>query len=97
MVSAYLSLYQGKIALSQLNDWDYIGAALEFFCAEARPIFSSNFYFLASARFRLLLPDRHALGKFYGQAERAISTGKLNASLRLHLQPINQLVLLGPS
>jgi hypothetical protein len=40
---------------------------------------------------------RRALGKFYGQAERAISTGKLNASLRLHPQPINQLVLLGPS
>ena len=41
---------------------------------------------------------RHlALGKFYGQAERAISTGKLHALLRFHLQPINQIVSLGPS
>lgn len=35
--------------------------------------------------------------KFYGQAERAISTGKLHTSLRFHLQPINQVVFLGPS
>ena len=38
-----------------------------------------------------------ALGKFYGQAERAISTGKLNASLRLHTQPIDVVVFHGPS
>ena len=38
-----------------------------------------------------------APSKFYGQAERAISTGKLHASLRFHLQPINQVVFLGPS
>ena len=35
--------------------------------------------------------------KFYGQAERAISTGKLHALLRFHFQPINQVVFLGPS
>ena len=38
-----------------------------------------------------------APSKFYGQAERAISTGKLHASLRFHLLPINQVVFLGPS
>ena len=35
--------------------------------------------------------------KFYGQAERAISTGKLHALLRLHIQPINVVVFHGPS
>ena len=35
--------------------------------------------------------------KFYGQAERAISTGQLNALLRLHTQPINVVVFHGPS
>ena len=39
----------------------------------------------------------NALGKFYGQAERAISTGKLNPSLGLHVQPIKQVVFLCPS
>ncbi len=39
----------------------------------------------------------YAPGKFYGQAERAISTGKLRASQRFHFQPINQVVFLGPS
>ena len=38
-----------------------------------------------------------APSKFYGQAERAISTGKLHASLRFHIPPINQVVFLGPS
>ena len=38
-----------------------------------------------------------APSKFYGQAERAISTGKLHALLRFHFQPINQVVFLGPS
>ena len=33
-----------------------------------------------------------AQSKFYGQAERAISTGKLHALLRFHLQPINLVV-----
>jgi len=35
--------------------------------------------------------------KFYGQAERAISNGKLNALLRLHIRPIKQVVFLCPS
>ena len=38
-----------------------------------------------------------APSKFYGQAERAISTGKLRTSLRFHFLPINQVVFLGPS
>src|SRR6185437_11781576 len=38
-----------------------------------------------------------AQNKFYGQAERAISTGKLHTLLRFNLQPINQVVFLGPS
>ena len=38
-----------------------------------------------------------APSKFYGQAERAISTGKLRALPPFHLQPINQVVFLGPS
>jgi hypothetical protein len=36
------------------------------------------------------------LDKLYGQASRSISTGQLNASLRLHLQPINLVVYEGP-
>src|SRR6266571_5554090 len=44
---------------------------------------------------RRVLAD--APGKFYGQAERAISTGKLRALPRFHLQPINQVIFLGPS
>jgi hypothetical protein len=35
--------------------------------------------------------------KFYGQAERAISNGQLNALLRLHIRPINVVVFHGPS
>ena len=38
-----------------------------------------------------------ACSKFYGQAERAISNGKLNALLRLHIRPIKQVVFLCPS
>ena len=38
-----------------------------------------------------------APSKFYGQAERAISTGKLHALLRFNLQPINLVVFQGPS
>ena len=35
--------------------------------------------------------------KFYGQAERAISNGQLNALLRLHIRPIDVVVFHGPS
>lgn len=35
--------------------------------------------------------------KFYGQAERAISNGKLNVSLRFHTRPIDVVVYHGPS
>ena len=38
-----------------------------------------------------------APSKFYGQAERAISTGKLHVSPHFHILPINQVVYLGPS
>jgi hypothetical protein len=41
--------------------------------------------------------DCTAPSKFYGQAERAISTGKLHALPRFHILPINQVVYLGPS
>jgi hypothetical protein len=37
------------------------------------------------------------LNKLYGQVSRAISTGKLNASLRLHTQPIKLVVYECPS
>ena len=38
-----------------------------------------------------------APSKFYGQAERAISTGKLHALLRFHTQPIKHVVFVCPS
>jgi hypothetical protein len=34
--------------------------------------------------------------KFYGQAERAISNGKLSILLHLHIRPINVVVFHGP-
>jgi hypothetical protein len=34
--------------------------------------------------------------EFYGQAERAISSGKLNTLLHLHIRPINVVVFDGP-
>ena len=34
--------------------------------------------------------------RLYGRASRAISTGSLSALLRVHTQPINQVVFLGP-
>ena len=37
------------------------------------------------------------MSKFYGQAERAISIGKLNVLLRFHIRPINLVVFQGPS
>ena len=40
---------------------------------------------------------RNALRKFYGQAERPISTGKLHALLRFHLPPIKVVVFDWPS
>lgn len=32
------------------------------------------------------------LNKLYGQVSRAVSTGKLNVSLRLHTRPIKQVI-----
>ena len=42
-----------------------------------------------------LPPPNHQF--FYGQASRPISTGQLNALLRLHTRPINVVVYNGPS
>jgi hypothetical protein len=39
----------------------------------------------------------HVPSKFYGQAERAISTRKLHALLRFHIEPIKQVIFLCPS
>src|SRR3954467_1739778 len=39
----------------------------------------------------------YAPSKFYGQAERAISTGKLHALRRFHFQPIKHVVYVCPS
>ena len=41
--------------------------------------------------------DGHTLSKFYGQAERPISTGKLHALLRFHPPPIKVVVFDWPS
>ena len=48
---------------------------------------------------RLINPGRvtDASSKFYGQAERAISTRKLHALQRVHIEPIKQVVFLCPS
>jgi hypothetical protein len=35
--------------------------------------------------------------RLYGQASRAISTGKLKSLLTLHTRPINHVVFVGPS
>ena len=51
---------------------------------------------LASSQ-KLRAKSFHAPSKFYGQAERAISTGKLRVLLRFDILPINQVVFLGPS
>ena len=39
----------------------------------------------------------HSPGKFYGQAKRAISNGKLHTLLHFHTRPINVVVFHGPS
>ena len=60
-------------------------------------------YFPKDITTKLVLNDSRtvdfltAQSKFYGQAERAISTGKLHALLRFNLQPINLVVFQGPS
>ena len=45
----------------------------------------------------ILRRSAYALSKFYGQAERAISTRKLKPLLALHSEPIKQVVFLCPS
>ena len=54
----------------------------------------SLFWLLASDSWLLLL---YVHRKFYGQAERAISNGQLNALLHLHIRPIDVVVFHGPS
>ena len=44
----------------------------------------------------LAIPKSQKTLALYGQATRAISIGQLNASQRLHIRPIKQLVLLSP-
>ena len=46
---------------------------------------------------RLFEEELERKSSFYGQAERAISNGKLNALLRLHIRPINVIVYHGSS
>ena len=52
---------------------------------------------LVLARTTHPLCDSESTVKFYGQAERAISNGQLNALLRLHIRPIDVVVFHGPS
>jgi hypothetical protein len=52
---------------------------------------------LESIRTPFINYDGDVLGKFYGQAERPISTGKLHALLRFHLPPIKVVVFDWPS
>ena len=51
---------------------------------------------LATLRLRDAAPI-YAPSKFYGQAERAISTGKLRALQRFYLRPIKHMVYVCPS
>ncbi len=46
---------------------------------------------------RISLPAFFVKNKLYGQASRAISTGKLHTSRCVHIQPIKQVVYLCPS
>ena len=62
-----------------------------------------NFYALAKQThvffllLLLFLLKKDVLGKFYGQAERPISTGQLRTLLCLHLPPIKVVVFDRPS
>lgn len=57
----------------------------------------SNIFRQCNVGLGLNLPPVNTGGKYYGQAERPISTGKLNASQRLHLRPIKLVVSEWPS
>ena len=67
-------------------------------CAEAHPTFkSSAVYAFEIRRVRFSAPTRKGLASTgSNQAYRAISTGQLNALLRLHLRPIDVVVCHGP-
>ena len=66
-------------------------------CLEQGSGESSDLCFLFSDRKPVLLDWAGNAWVLYGQASRAISTGKLNASPRLHIPPINLVVFKGPS
>ena len=51
----------------------------------------------AISRTRGVTSSPNALGKFYGQAERAISTRKLHALPHFHIEPIKHVVFVCPS
>ena len=52
---------------------------------------------MTSVTLRATCAEARSVLGLYGQAARIISTRKLNALLRLHIAPINQVVFLGPS
>jgi hypothetical protein len=63
---------------------------------------TANFHNESIAMWKSVLDLPHmrfgdAMRKFYGQAERPISTGKLHALLRFHLPPIKVVVFDWPS
>ena len=64
--------------------------------AEQHWVGGDSFSSAGTGSFSILL-NMGAPSKFYGQAERAISTGKLHALLHLHIQPIKQVIFLCPS
>ena len=82
----------------------FVGAQSSELCSQVRPVSDEALRTpQLSNKFELKADGRVADGcvnapsKFYGQAERAISTGKLHALLRFNILPINQVVYLGPS
>src|SRR5437879_6882181 len=54
-------------------------------------------WFLRKSTGQLISKAVNAPGKFYGQAERAISTRKLQALLLFHIEPIKHVIFVCPS
>src|SRR5437879_13889559 len=54
-------------------------------------------WFLRKSTGQLISKAVTAPGKFYGQAERAISTRKLQALLLFHIEPIKHVIFVCPS
>ncbi len=76
-----------RCGTAQREQWNEVAAA--------ELLDSTHPSWLASAA--VGLPGCEVPGKFYGQAERPISTGKLHALLRFHIPPIKEVVFLRPS